>query len=95
MPGRPKNPAGKQSCYCITCNGAIMSNRTFRRHLNRPQASRNNITADTTRMSGYDDRETRKETSESRESDDSTSSLDLDRPTKRARTGSNIMDLVC
>ena len=35
MPGPAKQP-----CYCVTCNGALMSNRTFRRHLTRPQVSR-------------------------------------------------------
>lgn len=78
MPGPAKQP-----CYCVTCNGALMSNRTFRRHLSRPQVSRYN--------SVVDDRGI-EETSGSGESDDS--DLDLDRPTKRLRTGSNSMDPV-
>lgn len=84
MPGRPKNSAQKQPCYCVTCNGALMSNRTFRRHLNKPQIKASG-------SGGYDDgRDTEEETSGS---DDS--SLDLNRPTKKARTDRNSMDLVC
>ena len=87
MPGRPKNSARKP-CYCVTCNGALMSNRTFRRHLNKPQVSGNNLVVDAT--GACDDREMSEGTSGS---DDSSS--DLDRPTKKARTGRNSMDPVC
>ena len=84
MPGRSKNSAEKQPCYCVICNGAFMSKRTFRRHLNKPQVS------DT----GNGDRDTAEETSGSDDASDD-ASLDLDRPTKRARTGGNGMVPVC
>lgn len=86
MPGRPKRPAIREPCHCLTCNGALMSNRTIRRHLNRdkPQAQAslagNNSEADT---SGSDD-------------DHSRLDLDFDRPTKRARqTGRESIPVVC
>jgi hypothetical protein len=80
MPGLLKNTAQKQPCYCVTCNGAIMSNRTFQRYLNRPQ-----IKASVSHGGGSEE--------ETSGSDDS--SLDLHRPTKRARTGRRSIDLVC